>query len=68
MPTLKITCQDNMLTCHVTEIAKTKLQCCKYGFLEWLVTFLSEHSKDDWDQGTGEPTLKTPNEGPGSKL
>ena len=37
-------------------------------FLEWPTTFLSEHRKDDWDQGVAEPPLKTPIEGPGSKL
>ena len=36
-------------------------------FLEWPMTFSSERSKDDWDQGIGGPFLYTPNEGPGSK-
>ena len=32
------------------------------------MAFLSERSKDNRDQGVGGPSLKTPNEGPGSKL
>ena len=42
-------------------------QCCKWGFLECPVTFLSKRSKDYWEQGVVGPSLKTPNEGPGSK-
>ena len=29
------------------KLIKYQMQCCKYVFIEWPVTFLSECSKDD---------------------
>ena len=43
---IEICCCKNQL--HV--------QCCKKRFLEWLVTFLSEHSKNNQDQTVGGPS------------